>query len=318
MNAEKRSRRALEPDLLGPPPKLRRRRRRRRQSAVFRWVIQPPLELAEALRKLVVGPGSSEKNPSWSDWPDAQDPQAHGHGHRPRRSLAMRTLIKYVIQPPLDLFDSVRSLLSGSLPPLLVGAAVLTGWWFWPWISAMTGLSGARQAGAQEVITTFVEDPQRTIAAMRHWQARPGSLLVLQGRPSSQAENQAFLESQDLWPRDQRGMVALTPGCDTVGQISALERLLRQRRSPGRLTVVTSPAHMERTLAISQIIIGSHGWEIQGLPVATGDNRPESIWRTFRDQVRAQLVRNFAWDPVAEMVCRTREDGGGAGGVPAR
>lgn len=305
MNAEKRSRRSLEPDLLGPPPKIKVRRRRRR-SPFFRYVIQPALELGEAIRQLLRGPGASEEEATWGGWTEAHPRRSKDDKapHRRKRSL----LVRYLIAPPLELADSLGTLCKGSLLPLLLAGVAIVGWWFWPWISSLAGLPGARRAGSQEVISTFVEDPQRTIAALRRWQDRPGSLLILQGRPTSQEENRLFVESQGLWPTDQRGIVTLTPGCDTVGQINALGRLLRQRRNPGQLTLVTSPAHMGRTLAIAQILVGSQGWSIQGLPVVTGDNRPENIWRTFRDQARAQLIRTFDWDPVAEAICRARED----------
>ena len=221
---------------------------------------------------------------------------------RKRRSLLFRSLIL----PPLELASSLGQI---ALRWAAVPAAGALGmaWWFWPWISTLQGLPNSSPRSAQEVITTFVEDPQRTIGAITLWRERPGSLLVLQGRTSSQAENRAYLINQKRWPSDERGMVALTTGCDTVGQIAALERWLQQRRNPGRLTIVTSPAHLGRSLAIAHILIGTRGWIIAGMPVITGDNRPEDDLRTLRDQGRAQLIRAFGWDPAAEAVCAARD-----------
>lgn len=221
---------------------------------------------------------------------------------RKRRSRLFRSLIR----PPLELATSLRQVCRRWLAVPAAGA-LLTAWWFWPWISTMTGMPNSAPRSADEVITTFVEDPQRTIGAIALWRELPGSLLVLQGRTSSQAENRQYLITQKRWPSDERGMVALTTGCDTVGQLAALERWLRQRRNPGRLTIVTSPAHLGRSMAIAHILIGTRGWIISGMPVITGDNRPEDDLRTLRDQGRAQLIRAFGWDPAAEAVCAARD-----------
>jgi hypothetical protein len=55
--------------------------------------------------------------------------------------------------------------------------------------------------------------------------------------------------------------------------------------------MITSPAHLERTLAIARIVIGPMGWTVSGQAAVTGDNRPESRWRIWRDQARAHLLR---------------------------
>jgi uncharacterized SAM-binding protein YcdF (DUF218 family) len=223
-----------------------------------------------------------------------------------RRRKRRSPLVRALIVPALELASSLGQI-SRRWAAVPAAAALGTAWWFWPWISTVQGLTNRSPRSTEEVITTFVEDPQRTIGAITLWRERPGSLLVLQGRTSSQAENRAYLITQKRWPSDERGMVALTTGCDTVGQIAALDRLLQQRRSPGRLTIVTSPAHLGRSLAIAQILIGTRGWIIEGMPVSTGDNRPEDDLRTLRDQGRAQLIRAFGWDPAAEAVCAARD-----------
>jgi len=239
------------------------------------------------------------------------DPAHHqDHGEvvkvKVRRRRRRSPLFRYLIRPPFELAASLGQL-ARRWPAVPVAGALVAAWWFWPWISAVPGLPTSGPRSADEVITTFVEDPQRTIGAMTVWRQRPGSVLVLQGRTSSQDDNRAFLINQGKWPTDERGLVALTPGCDTVGQIAALDRWLRQRRTPGRLTIVTSPAHLGRTLAIARILIGTQGWAIEGMPVVTGDNRPETELRSLRDQGRAQLIRAFGWDPAAEAVCAARD-----------
>jgi hypothetical protein len=55
--------------------------------------------------------------------------------------------------------------------------------------------------------------------------------------------------------------------------------------------MVTSPAHLSRTLAIARIVIGPMGWTVTGQAAVTGDNRPESDWRTWRDEARAHVLR---------------------------
>lgn len=234
----------------------------------------------------------------------------HHHGEvvkvKVRRRRRRSPLFRYLIRPPLELAVTLGKL-ARRWPAVPVAATLVAAWWFWPWISTVPGLPNSSTRSADEVITTFVEDPQRTIGAMALWRERPGSVLVLQGRTSSQADNRTYLITQRKWPSDERGLVALTTGCDTVGQIAALERWLRQRRSPGRLTLVTSPAHLGRTLAIAHILIGTQGWNIQGMPVVTGDNRPENELRSLRDQARAQLIRAFGWDPAAQAVCAARD-----------
>ena len=129
------------------------------------------------------------------------------------------------------------------------------------------------------------------VMAITLWKEKPGSLLVLQGRPSSQQVNIKQLMHRGEWPSDERRIIRLEPGCDTVGQVDALARLLEPMHRRGNLTMVTSPAHLGRTLAIARIVIEPMGWTVAGQAAITGDNRPESPWRTWRDQARAHLLR---------------------------
>lgn len=193
-----------------------------------------------------------------------------------------------------------------SLRPRTVAGGVLGALLLWSFLPLQRPIAGSVSTGGPyrpDVITVFVEDPQRTLAAFRLWRQRPGSLLLLQGQPSSQAVNRSFLEGQNRWPAADQGIVRLTPGCDTVGQITTLSRWLAALPRPGRLTVVTSPAHLRRALEISRIVIGAEGWRIEGLPVRTGDNRPEAPWRLYRDQLRAHLYRSLGWTGMRRLNC---------------
>lgn len=218
---------------------------------------------------------------------------------RSRSPLAkgLRRLGRHVGRPLLEILISLASLPALLLrsPLLLLGLAGSGLWLAWPFLAPgllpRFNTSASASRPAVEVISVLVEDPQRTLMGLALWRKTPGSLLVLQGRPSSQRDNLNYLRHQGKWPRDERRILRLEPGCDTVGQIDALSRLLGEMRRSGHLTMVTSPAHLPRTLAITRILVGPLGWTVSGQAAVTGDNRPEGPWRTWRDQIRAQILR---------------------------
>ena len=209
-----------------------------------------------------------------------------------------RSILRRAISRPLrELIVSLAGIPTALLrkPLLLVGLGGGALWLIWPSIApALAPLHGGRTASSSapmEVISVFVEDPERTVMALALWKNKPGSLLVLQGRPSSQQVNVQQLMARGEWPRVEGRIVRLEPGCDTVGQVGALAQLLDSMHRRGNLTMVTSPAHLGRTLAIARIVIGPMGWTVSGQAAVTDDNRPESPWRTWRDQIRAQVFR---------------------------
>lgn len=216
-----------------------------------------------------------------------------------RKKRPPSALGKLVMRPLREIIASLASLSAPLLRrPALVLSLLAGGLWLgWPLLAPQlqpllgSGGSGAKQPPPPEVISVFVEDPTRSIWALDLWKQKPGSLLVMQGRPSSQIANVTYLKSQGLWPADQKRLVTLQPGCDTVGQVDALARLLALQRHPSRVTMVTSTAHMPRTLAIARILLGPAGWKVEGLPVVTEDNRPEDPIRLWRDQLRAHVLR---------------------------
>jgi hypothetical protein len=203
-----------------------------------------------------------------------------------------------LIKPSQELLRSMgvlgKTIWRNPLGLVVLGAGGL--WLAWPTISPrlplIMGLGAFEPTTPPpEVIAVFVEDPQRTIKALELWRRKPGSLLVMQGRPSSQLDNRLYLQHQGKWPRDERGLIRLEPGCDTVAQVGALAQLLEGMTRSGHLTMVTSPAHLPRTLAVTRIVIGPLGWRVDGQAAVTGDNRPEHPLRYWRDQLRAQLLR---------------------------
>jgi hypothetical protein len=120
----------------------------------------------------------------------------------------------------------------------------------------------------------------------------------MQGSPRFQEINRSQLVRYGQWPLEMKPPVLLTAGCDTVGQLIALALWLQQQPSHGQVTIVTSPAHLGRALAIGHIVLGSLGWSVIGVAAATGDNRPETPLRTVRDEVRAQIWRATRWNPI--------------------
>lgn len=214
---------------------------------------------------------------------------------RIRRRRLRRWYLKNVEIPLFDLCRAVNRLLGPvrRYPALFLPIGISGLWLAWPMLAPrlLPFSLGASQGPSPEVISVFVEDPTRSIWALDLWKRKPGALLVMQGRPSSQQANLTYLRNQGYWPENQKGLLKLEPGCDTVGQVAALARLLQQQRRPGTLTMVTSYDHLPRTLAIARTVIGPMGWKVEGLAVVTKDKRPESSLRLVRDQLRAQMLR---------------------------
>jgi hypothetical protein len=169
------------------------------------------------------------------------------------------------------------------------------------------GSQTALQPDAPEVITTFIEDPQRIVTAVDLWKSMPGSILVMQGSSETQAYMQQFSRERNIRGLDNGKVVTLTEGCDTFGQLTILSRFLSRQPKPGRLTVVTSAAHLDRSVSIARNVIGSMGWQVEGAVAATEDNRPESPWRLWRDHARFHLWRLTGWDGTTDgSACRAR------------
>jgi hypothetical protein len=190
---------------------------------------------------------------------------------------------------------------------LAIGATAGLAWFFAPaWQGtrgtsprppeqAVTNVTSAPISGT-DVISVFIEDPWRSQSALLLWRNRPGAYLVLQGNAEYQAITTSHLRNRQLLPRDTSRIVRLLPGCDTVGQVTHLARLVETWPKPGRITIVTAPTHLDRTLAIARIVYAGTGWEVVGSEAETGDLRPESQLRLWRDQLRASLWRLTGWD----------------------
>jgi hypothetical protein len=150
------------------------------------------------------------------------------------------------------------------------------------------------------VITALIDDPWRSQSALMLWNQQPGAYLVLQGNAEYQAITYIHLRNRGLWPQDTSKVIRLLPGCDTVGQVTKLAELLDRWPKPGRLTIVTAETHMARTMAIARIVYAGKGWQLDGSDADTGDLRPESQLRLWRDQLRSYLWRLTGWDGRAD------------------
>ncbi len=128
------------------------------------------------------------------------------------------------------------------------------------------------------------------------WRRNPDAFLVFQGNVEYQEITRKHLQERGLWYGDASKLIRLLPGCDTVGQVTTLAKLLSRWPEPGRLTIVTAETHMARTLAIARIVYAGTGWQVDGSKAVTGDLRPESELRLRRDQLRASLWRLSGWD----------------------
>ncbi|MEB3200449.1 MAG: ElyC/SanA/YdcF family protein [Synechococcaceae cyanobacterium] len=274
----------------------RRRRRRSAPAAVVHYVLHgPPAEIVASIGDLFRSDETLLRQ---------RGPWRRGlttERVRRRRSSGPRLLRR---GPAAELVQTLVRLIR-RYPLRLAVSVALVLWWFWPWLRVQAPARSGSADGRPEVITVFVEDPQRVIWAFSLWNSMPGAAIVLQGRPGDQQVSRSYLERRGLWPRNEKGLVVLTAGCDTVGQVTALSRWLQRYATPGRLTVVTSPAHLERSLAIARIAVGAQGWRVEGLQAITDDNRPENPMRRLRDELRAQIWRFTGWN-ADDLVCRGR------------
>ena len=73
--------------------------------------------------------------------------------------------------------------------------------------------------------------------------------------------------------------------------------------------VVTSPEHMPRMRAISEVMAGSRGWRVEGVGSLTSEHKPESPLRLIRDQLRAQIWRATGWSGKDSLICPGRAQG---------
>jgi uncharacterized SAM-binding protein YcdF (DUF218 family) len=161
---------------------------------------------------------------------------------------------------------------------------------------------------APEIIVAFAEDPHRSLTAARLQRLRPGSELFIQGNLPLLELSVRRLKAARLWSQPPPRLLELRGSCDTVGQLTELVTLLDRLPRPGRLTVVTSRAHLARAVAIARTLTILRGWEVAGAPVDAGFVAPQNPLATPRDVLRALLWRVTGWHGRPRP-CRQREMG---------
>ena len=294
---------------VGPSPLAggqRRRVRRRvgRPPWVRIWLYfreGPPAELVESLVEMC-RPAETFSN-SRGPWHRGLV-VARERRFRKKRSPAER----YVRHgAPGDLARLVNGTVRRHPIALGLSAAALF-WWFWPWLRPQTGFFlQARSPNAPRIVAVEATDFRRTITAMSIWRFESKGLLVLMV-PS--AQSLGVIQNEAL-SRSQRERIVNIGTCgDTITEIADLSRWLKTLRDgPGDLTLVTSPAHIERMTAIGRIMLGGAGWKVEGVGSQSSNNEPESIFRRWRDELRAQFWRATGLSGKELGLCRARGQG---------
>ncbi len=153
----------------------------------------------------------------------------------------------------------------------------------------------AGSGGAPEMIVAFAEDPHRSLAAARLQRQRPNARLLIQGSRSLLELSERRLKAARLWSDPPPRLLELRGHCDTVGQLTQLVPLLERQSVPGRLTVVTSRPHLQRSVAIAHVLTFQRGWRVAGVAVDEGFITPQHPLSTPRDMLRALLWRLTGW-----------------------
>jgi hypothetical protein len=141
----------------------------------------------------------------------------------------------------------------------------------------------------------FADDPRRTEVALDLWQRETrNSLWVLGNSPLQQASLRQ-LARRGLRPHPDRYHM-LQEGDDTVGQLTALSRVLPSRVCA--VLLITDSAHTNRALAIARHALGGRGVQVEApapalLPQVDQQETPR---RRLRDVLRVQLWRATGWD----------------------
>ena len=190
---------------------------------------------------------------------------------------------------------------------LSLGAAA-TIWWFWPWWRPPEPPVLSNQDSRPVVVGVDGSSFRRIQTALSAWRAMPGARLVVMDLGASQSytelRNAAFTQ-------EEMKRVSVISTCGDTLTMSAdwASFLRRMPGAPGQMLIVTSPDHLERLTAILQVMLGGDGWRLEGMPSEVAENPPESILRTWRDQLRAQFWRATGFSGKDLFVCKARGAG---------
>jgi hypothetical protein len=181
-------------------------------------------------------------------------------------------------------------------------------WWFWPWIRPPLDPFASNAANLPDVVAVAMGDHRRTRTALDIWKMRPQALLALTVTgPNNMSLN--LVRSAALTPEQRQRVVVIDTCGDTVTEVADLSHWLGSLPRPGLLTLVTSPAHIDRMRAIGQVMLAGSGWRVEGVASLTSEHKPESPLRRVRDQLRAQIWRATGWTGRDSLICPGRARG---------
>lgn len=190
---------------------------------------------------------------------------------------------------------------------LSLGAAA-TIWWFWPWWRPPEPPVLSNQDSRPVVVGVDGSSFRRIRTALSAWRAMPGARLVVMDLGAIQSY--AELRNAAFTPEEMKRVSVISTCGDTLTMSADWASFLRRMPgAPGQMLIVTSPDHLERLTAILQVMLGGDGWRLEGMPSEVAENPPESILRTWRDQLRAQFWRATGFSGKDLFVCKARGAG---------
>jgi hypothetical protein len=146
------------------------------------------------------------------------------------------------------------------------------------------------------VIVVLADDPRRTEFALELWRRESFHSLWVLGDPLLQQATWRQVLARNLAIPANRYQMLLE-GSDTVGQLTALARVLPSTVCAVQL--ITDSAHRDRALAIARFALGGgHGAWVDSPPGSRLPpvSQPEARRRLWRDVLRVQLWRATGWD----------------------
>lgn len=317
----------------GQPRKERRRYRRRRQgrSTLPGWLqnspreekqeligegqtktrggTQPGLRLAWRMQRQIRHLLRGLRKESGKVRPGMSSHSGHRH-NRHRKRHRTPAPIRWLRNGPAGELAELISLPFRRHPLALSLGAASTLWWFWPWIRPQMPLPVDSNGYSTEIISVDATDPLRTETALNIWAGSPRAILVVMMMAGPSHELSARLIQNSTLVKGRRHQLVNVWSCgDTLTQGADMTDWLDTRKGPGHLMVVTSPEHMPRMRAISEVMAGSRGWRVQGVGSLTSEQKPESPLRLLRDQLRAQIWRATGWSGKDSLICPGRAQG---------
>jgi uncharacterized SAM-binding protein YcdF (DUF218 family) len=141
------------------------------------------------------------------------------------------------------------------------------------------------QSPEPQAILVLEGSPERIKFAAQFSKAAPALPIWVSGNPNGLAFNQAIFRRIGIPEQQIHYDFCAT---DTVTNFTCNADTLAAHNIQ-HLYVVTSDYHMQRSLAIAAIVLGSRGIVVTPVPVVSENSFPESPLRTARDCLRSIL-----------------------------